>query len=154
MPSCSMNFALHLAITLESTDFNTTQTWVAIFKNTSHVCSANIYFLCMKQQEDGELWVFLKFQKLPLTVSLVYNTSWSAFKSLGKGLECFIDKSKARKADFGVRSIREFWKFSSQSLLWTTIVVHDNVCSHPQHTGDSYTLLYLQQCISLFITGS
>jgi len=29
--SCSMTFALHLAIALESTDFNTTQTWVAIF---------------------------------------------------------------------------------------------------------------------------
>jgi len=32
MASCSMTFALYLAITLESTDFNTTQTWVAIFQ--------------------------------------------------------------------------------------------------------------------------
>jgi len=29
---------------------------------------------CAKQ-EDGELWVFLKFKKSPLTVSLVYSTS-------------------------------------------------------------------------------
>jgi len=28
--SCSTNFSLHLAITLDSTDFNTTQTWVAM----------------------------------------------------------------------------------------------------------------------------
>jgi len=27
-----------------------------------------------------------------------------------------------------VRSIREFWKISGRSLLWTTIVVHDNDC--------------------------
>jgi len=58
-----------------------------------------------KQEEDGELWVFLKFQK---SVSLVFNTSLSVFKSLGKGLERFIDKFKAQKAAFGVRSIREF----------------------------------------------
>jgi len=32
MASCSMTFVLYLTITLESTDFNTTQTWVAIFK--------------------------------------------------------------------------------------------------------------------------
>jgi len=31
MGTFSMNFALYLAITLESTDFNATQTWVAIF---------------------------------------------------------------------------------------------------------------------------
>jgi len=31
MASCNITFALHLTITLESTDFNTTQTWVAIF---------------------------------------------------------------------------------------------------------------------------
>jgi len=29
--TCSMNFVLHLVITLESTDFNATQTWIAIF---------------------------------------------------------------------------------------------------------------------------
>jgi len=28
-----------------------------------------------QQQEDGELWVFLKFQKSLLTVSLAFNTS-------------------------------------------------------------------------------
>jgi len=84
MACCGMSFALYLAITLESTDFNTTQTCVA--KNTSYVCSADIYFLWAldvrnkKKEEVGELWVFLKFQKLPLTVSLVYNTSWSVFK--------------------------------------------------------------------------
>jgi len=47
----------------------------------------------------------LKFQK---SVFLAFNTSLSVFKSLGKVLECFIDKFKARKAAFGVRSIREF----------------------------------------------
>jgi len=35
----------------------------------------------------------------------------SLIKSLGKGLEYFIDKSKARKAAFGVHSIREFENF-------------------------------------------
>jgi len=45
MASCSMTFALYLTIALESTDFNTTQTWVAIFKTMSYVCSADIYFL-------------------------------------------------------------------------------------------------------------
>jgi len=96
----------------------------------SYVYSADIYFLLAldvqkkkTKEEDGELWVFLKFQKSPF---LAYNTSWSVFKSLGKGLEHFIDKSKAQKATFGVCSIRVFWKFSSRSLLWTTIVVHDN----------------------------
>jgi len=49
---------------------------------------------CAKQEEDGELWVFLKFQKSLLTVSLAFDTSSSVFKSLGKGLECFIDKFK------------------------------------------------------------
>jgi len=48
---------------------------------------------------------FLKFQKSPLTVSFAYDT---VFKSLGKGLECFIDKYKAQKAAFGMHSIREF----------------------------------------------
>jgi len=28
-----------------------------------------------KEEEDGELWVFLKFPKSLLTVSLAYNTS-------------------------------------------------------------------------------
>jgi len=28
-----------------------------------------------EEKEDGELWVFSKFQKPPLTVSLAYNTS-------------------------------------------------------------------------------
>jgi len=51
----------------------------------------------MKQQEDGELWVFLKFQKSLSTVSLAFNTSRSIFKSLGK---CFKDKFKAWKAAF------------------------------------------------------
>jgi len=74
-----------------------------------------------KKEEDGELWVFLKFQKSPLTVSLAYNTSWSVFKTLKKDLEYFIDKSKARKA---VRSIREFWKISYYEPA--TIVVHDS----------------------------
>jgi len=60
-----------------------------------------------KEEVDGELWVILKFQKPPLKVSLAYNTSSSVFKSLGKGLEYLIDKSKARKAAFGVRSIKE-----------------------------------------------
>jgi len=58
---------------------------------------------------------FLKFQK---SAFLAFNTSWSVFKSLGKGLECFIDKFKARKAAFGVRSIREFWKISGRSLYY------------------------------------
>jgi len=61
-----------------------------------------------KKKKDEELWVFLKFQKSPLTVSLAFSTSLSVFKSLGKGLECFIDKFTAWKAAFGVRSIREF----------------------------------------------
>jgi len=34
-----------------------------------------------KTRRDGELWVFLKFQKTPLTVSLAYNIS---LKHLGK----------------------------------------------------------------------
>jgi len=38
-----------------------------------------------------------------------------------------MDKSEAQKATFGVHSIRKFWKISGQSLLWTTIVVHDKV---------------------------
>jgi len=69
---------------------------------------------------EPELWVFLKFQ---LTVSF---TSWSVFKSLWKGLEHFIDKSKAWKVAFGMRFIRElYWKISGRTLLRTTIVVHD-----------------------------
>jgi len=36
-----------------------------------------------------------------------------------------MDKSKARKAAFGVHSIKQFWKISGRSLLWTTIMVHD-----------------------------
>jgi len=59
------------------------------------------------KQEDGELWVFLKFQKSLLTVSLAFNT-YRSFKSLGKDLECFIDKFKDWKAAFGVCSIRDF----------------------------------------------
>jgi len=58
------------------------------------------------------LWVFLKFQESPLTVSLAYNTSVLVLKSLGKGLDRFIDKSKAQKAAFGMHSIREFWLIS------------------------------------------
>jgi len=65
------------------------------------------------------------FKISKITLNVDFNTSLSVFKSLGKGLECFIDKFKARKAAFGVRSIREFWKISGRSLLWTTIVVHD-----------------------------
>jgi len=61
-----------------------------------------------EEKEDGELWVFLKVQKSPQTVSLAFNTSLSVFESLGKGLECFIENLKAQKAAFGVRSIREF----------------------------------------------
>jgi len=61
-----------------------------------------------EKEDDGELWVLLKFQKSPYTVSLAFNTSLSVFKSLGKGLKCFIDKFKILKAAFGVRSIREF----------------------------------------------
>jgi len=64
-----------------------------------------------KKKEDKELWVFLKIQKSPLTVSLAYDTSLSVFKSLGKGLECFIGKSKAQKATFGVSSIRVLKNF-------------------------------------------
>jgi len=62
----------------------------------------------MKQEEDGELWVFLKFQKSPSTVSPACNVSYSVFKSLGKDLEHFINKSTVRKTAFSVRSIREF----------------------------------------------
>jgi len=32
----------------------------------------------------------------------------NTYKSLGKGLEHFIDKSKAQKAAFGMYSIKEF----------------------------------------------
>jgi len=28
-----------------------------------------------QEEEDGDMWVFLRFQKSPLTVSLAYNTS-------------------------------------------------------------------------------
>jgi len=74
--SNGMTFALYLATALESTDFNTTQAWIAIF---SYIFIADIYFLLAlgvrKKEEDGELWVFLKFQELPLKVSLVHNTS-------------------------------------------------------------------------------
>jgi len=35
-----------------------------------------------QKEEDGELWVVLKFQKSPLRVSLPYNTS---LNHLGKG---------------------------------------------------------------------
>jgi len=42
-----------------------------------------------KQEEEGELRVFLKF--LQKSVSLAFIASWSVFKLLGKGLECFID---------------------------------------------------------------
>jgi len=34
-------------------------------------------------RENGELWVFLKFQKSPLIVFLAYETSCSVFKSPG-----------------------------------------------------------------------
>jgi len=46
MVSCSMTFALYLAIALESTDFNTTQTWVAIFKKTRHMFVVLISTFC------------------------------------------------------------------------------------------------------------
>jgi len=90
----------------------------------SYVCSADIYFLWAldvqnkkKKEEDGEVWVFLKFQISPLTVSLAYSTSWSAFKSPRKGLDCFIDKSKARKAAFGMCSIRVLKNFRSIPIM-------------------------------------
>jgi len=63
------------------------------------------------------MWVFLKFQNPPLTVSLAYNTSWSVFKSLGKGLEYLIDKFKAWKAAFGVRYIRVLKNFRSIPIM-------------------------------------
>jgi len=63
----------------------------------------------MKKMENSG---YFKILKSPLTVSLAYDTSWSVFKSFGKGLEHSIDESKARKAAFSVRSIREFWKTS------------------------------------------
>jgi len=75
MASCSMTYALYLAIALESKDFNTIQTWVGIFlKHTwvgiflKHIiCLLCLYLLsvssrCAKQEEERR-WVFLKFQK-------------------------------------------------------------------------------------------
>jgi len=45
--------------------------------------------------------------KIPkITFNLAYNIS--IFKSLGKGLERFIDKSKTQKVAFGMRYITEF----------------------------------------------
>ena len=41
----AMTLALHLAIALESKDFNTTQTWVGMILNTPYVFSADVYFL-------------------------------------------------------------------------------------------------------------
>jgi len=79
------------------------------------------------QIKNGELWVFLKFQKSPSTVSLVYDSSWSVFKSLGKGVECFIHKFKPQKVAFGMRSNRDFWKISSQSLLWTVHNISEKI---------------------------
>jgi len=73
------------------------------------------------------LWVFLKFQKSPLTVSLAYSTSWSVFKTLGKNLDHFIDKSKTQKAALACVLLESFEKFLVnpyyEPLLWFMIIV-------------------------------
>jgi len=74
-----------------------------------------------KTRRYGELWVFSK----TLTVSLVYDTSWSVFISLGKGLEHFMDKSKAQRAAFPCVLLEYFEKFMFnpyyEPLLWFRI---------------------------------
>jgi len=70
----------------------------------------------VKQQQEEEeerkrRWRIVgifKILKIMFNSSLAYNTSLSVFKSLGKSLEHFIDKSKAWRAAFGEHSIREF----------------------------------------------
>jgi len=70
--------------------------------------------------------VFLKFQKSPLTVFFIYNISWLVFKLLGKGLERYIDQSKAWKAAFACVLLQSFEKFPVDSYYEPPNVVHDN----------------------------
>jgi len=77
------------------------------------VLISTTYFLWAIGTQNKKWRIVGIFQKLSLTVSLAYNQS----------SECFIDKSKAQ---LGVHSIREFWKFP-------IIVVHDKIV-----IGDEY----------------
>jgi len=58
----------HLTVTNKRSPINSTYKFITIISKKCHL---------QKQQEevDGELWVFLKFQKSPLTVSFAYDTS-------------------------------------------------------------------------------
>jgi len=73
MVSCSMTFALYLAITLESTDFNTTQTDLGnnIFLKTRYMFLVLMWALDAWNKKKRIVGIF-KFQKSPLTISLVY----------------------------------------------------------------------------------
>jgi len=44
-------------------------------------------------------------------------------------MEGLLNKYNGWKAAFGMNSITDFY-FSCQSLLWTTIVVHDDMIAH------------------------
>ena len=50
-----------------------------------------------ESEKDGEMRLFLKKLKSPISTSNGQNTSWSVFKTLNKGLEGFRDESKAWK---------------------------------------------------------
>jgi len=72
MASCSITLALYLTIALESTDFNSTDLASNILKtrHTFVVLISTFY----ERNKKKEVWVFLKFQKLLLTVSFLIST--------------------------------------------------------------------------------
>ena len=62
-----------------------------------------------KNQKKMEKWDYFEKNKNylnPLPMDKIF--FWSVFKTLNKGQEGFTDKSKAWKATFPMRSIREF----------------------------------------------